>query len=161
MYASPLSSFILSIYNAIYACLFFPALISLYLSSPLLFLSKYIPNAVYVLLPIMPAIFVFLLLAGWKGVRGALSQLIYHIKYQPLQHFLPARLRSHSSSLLFFTSDHLHLSFLTFLYLFCLHTCPPEPSSTFLMFHFFLFFNSCHMPLQPHLAPALFFTVPS
>lgn len=31
----------------------------------------------------MLSISVFLLLAGWKGVRGGLSQLIYHIKYQP------------------------------------------------------------------------------
>lgn len=37
----------------------------------------------YVLLPIMLSISVCLLLAGWKGVRGGLSQLIYHIKYQP------------------------------------------------------------------------------
>lgn len=68
-----------------------PALISLYLSVStvcmLFLLSIYIHNAVYVLLPIMLSISVFLLLAGWMGVRGGLSQLIYHIKYQPSSAF--------------------------------------------------------------------------
>lgn len=62
-------------------------------------LSIYIYNAVYVLLPIMLSISVFLLLlAGWKGVRGGLSQLIYHIKYQPSSTFyLPLFPPIHSS----------------------------------------------------------------
>ena len=68
-----------------------PVLIFLYLSlftvCMRLPLSIYIYNAVYVLLPIMLSISVFLLLAGWKGVRGGLSQLIYHIKYQPSSTF--------------------------------------------------------------------------
>lgn len=47
-------------------------------------------HTVYVLLPIILSIPVFLLLTGWKGVRGGLSQLIYHIKYQPSRIFSPS-----------------------------------------------------------------------
>lgn len=58
------------------------------------------------LLPITLSISEFLLIAGWKGVRGGLSQLIYHIKYQPSSTFsLPLLLnpRVHPlSSLTFF-----------------------------------------------------------
>lgn len=134
---------------------FLPALISLHLSCSTvcvrLLLSIYIHNAVYVLLPIMLSISVFLLLlAGWKGVRGGLSQLIYHIKYQPSSIFsltlshplVHPSLFSHffSLTLFFFTSHHLHLSFShlssVLFYHFSLlhslwfaHTSPPEPDS--------------------------------
>lgn len=120
--------------------------------------SIYIYNAVYVLLPIMLFISVFLLLAGWKGVRGGLSQLIYHIKYQPSSTFsLPLFLIppfSRLSLLSLFPSTPFsspptiyispsHLSSLTFLSLVSPplsltlplsfpHTSPSEPSSTFL-----------------------------
>lgn len=153
---------------------FWPALIFL-LSLPTvcmrLRLSIYIYNAVYVLLPIMLSISVFLLLAGWKGVRGGLSQLIYHIKYQPSSTFyLPlfpphslVPLFSHSSSSsLFFTSHRFHPSFLSSPLFYCLfgpppplavplsfpHTSPSEPSSASLKVPISLFLNNCHMPLR-------------
>lgn len=120
-----------------------PALIFLYLSlstvCTCLRLSIYIYNAVYVLLPIMLSISVFLLLAGWKGVRGGLSQLIYHIKYQPSSAFsLPLFLIPVHPSLssltlfphsLFFTSYHLHLSFSLVLSTFLSLVCPPYSPS--------------------------------
>lgn len=99
-------------------------------------------NAVYVLLPIMLSISVFLLLAGWKGVRGGLSQLIYHIKYQPSSTFslpfffiplfshlsLLSRSFPHSFSsppaIYVFPS---HLSFLVFLPLLFLSAFPYSP----------------------------------
>lgn len=135
-------------------------------------LSIYIYNAVYVLLPIMLSISVFLLLAGWKGVRGGLSQLIYHIKYQPSSTFylplFPPFTRP-SLFLLLSLIPFLHLppfpSLLpvlsTFLLLVCHpphppiavplsfpHTSPSEPSSTSLKVPISLFLNNCHMPLR-------------
>lgn len=143
-----------------------------------LLLSIYIYNAVYVLLPIMLSISVFLLLAGWKGVRGGLSQLIYHIKYQPSSTFsLPLFLvhpftRLPLLSLLSSSLPFLHLlpftsllltcplHFFVFFFITCFppslpslsfpHTFPSEPSSAFLKVPISLtFFNKCHMPLRP------------
>lgn len=136
-----------------------PALIFLYLSLSTvctrLRLSIYIHNAVYVLLPIMLSISVFLLLAGWKGVRGGLSQLIYHIKYQPSSTFslplflIPLFTRLSLLSLFSLTPfsspptiyiSPSHLSSPLFYRLFAPltvplsfpHTSPSEPSSAFL-----------------------------
>lgn len=136
MYASPLASFTLYIYNAVYECPFactdFPLpldLDSMYAPS----LSIYIYNAVYVFLPIMLAISVFLLLAGWKGVRGGLSQLIYHIKYQPSSTFsLPLFLIPLFTRLSLLSLPFLHLLPFTSLLLTCL-------------LHFFI---TCLPPLQ-------------
>lgn len=94
----------------------------------------------------MLSISVFLLLAGWKGVRGGLSQLIYHIKYQPSSIFsLPFPVPHFFPHSLFLTSYHLHLSFSLVLSTFLSlppfsrtlplsfpHTFTSEPSSTFL-----------------------------
>lgn len=109
----------------------------------------------------MLSISVFLLLAGWKGVRGGLSQLIYHIKYQPSSTFsLPLflvppctfSLFSHSFPLTPFSSpptiyiSSSHLSSPLFYHLFARpthphlltvplsfpHTSPSAPSSSFL-----------------------------
>lgn len=128
-----------------------------------LLLSIYIYNAVYVLLPIMLSISVFLLLAGWKGVRGGLSQLIYHIKYQPSSTFsLPLFLvhpftRLPLLSLLSSSLPFLHLLPFTSLLL----TCP---------LHFFFFLSLVSPPLSPlsHSLtlfplspPALFWRFPS
>lgn len=130
-------------------------------------LSIYIYNAVYVLLPIMLSISVFLLLAGWKGVRGGLSQLIYHIKYQPSSTFYLPRfppIHSSLSSLTPFLIPFLHLllfpSLFPVLSTFLLlapslavplsfpHTSPSEPSSASLKVPISLFLNNCHMPLR-------------
>ena len=140
-----------------------PALIFLRLSlSPActrLLLSIYIYNAVYVLLPIMLSISVFLLLAGWKGVRGGLSQLIYHIKYQPSSTFSlplflvpPVSLSSHFylPHSLFFTSYHLRLSFSLVLSTFFFITCFPP-----------LFPLSHSLTLLPLSPPALLWRFPS
>lgn len=111
------------------------------------FLSIYIYNGVYALLPIMLSISVVLLLAGWKGVRGGLSQLIYHIKYHPSSTFSslphsPISLLTFSLLSLFFspllTMFICYLSSLRFchfwfpltLRLSCPHKSPSEPLST-------------------------------
>lgn len=151
-----------------------PALIFLYLllSTVCTWLSIYIYNAVYVFLPIMLAISVFLLLAGWKGVRGGLSQLIYHIKYQPSSTFsLPLFLFPLLSRLSFLSLPFLHLLPFTSLLLTCLlrffSACLPPlqylshslkllplspPALLFWRFPslllFFFFVNNCHMPLR-------------
>lgn len=153
---------------------------SLYLSSSTLckglFLSIHMYNAVHVLLPIMLSISVFLLIAGWKGVRGGLSQLIHHIKYQPSSTFLSlfhSPVLPYLSSLTFFFSftpfsspptisiSPAHLSSALFLSpvfppslsltLRSLSLLPQSPPALFWRFpslsHFF--FNKCHMPLHP------------
>lgn len=154
MYASPLASFTLYIYNAVYECPFVCTDFRLPLLHCMgLILSIYIYNAVYVLLPIMLSISVFLLLAGWKGVRGGLSQLIYHIKYQPSSTFflplflIPLSLSSLTFSLTSFFSpptiyispSHLCLHFFYLTPPFPVHSLshslthsPSEPSSSFL-----------------------------
>lgn len=141
-------------------------------------LSIYIYNAVYVLLPIMLSISMFLLLAGWKGNRGGLSQLIYHIKYQPSSTFSlsfsspiqPPSSLTFSPHSLFFTSYHLHLSFSLALSLFV--TFSPFPHSPSLipshfslhaLWPFFpcrllsllLFLQQMPYASVPHLLPAL------
>lgn len=112
-------------------------------------------------LPIMLSISVFLLLAGWKGVRGGLSQLIYHIKYQPSSTFsLPVFLIPPFTRLsllsLFSLLPFLHLLPFTSLFLTCslcfFSTC----------FSPFPLHALCHsltlLPLSP---PALFWRFPS
>lgn len=158
-----------------------PALISFYLSLATVYcncLSIYIYNVVYVLLPIMFSIYVFLLLTGWKGVRGGLSQLIYHIKYQPSSifslvlfpispfknlpllplfpltpSFSPPTILHHSFSLVF--SPFLSLVAPLTVPL----TSPFEPSNTFLKvpISLFFFFAPKQLPYASaaHLAPAL------
>lgn len=106
----------------------------------------------------MLSISVFLLLAGWKGVRGGLSQLIYHIKYQPSSTFSLPRSPLHFLSLLslfsphslFFTSYHLHLFFSLVLSTFLSLVLPAPPTHTSLQS---LSHSLTLLPLRP---PAVF-----
>lgn len=153
-----------------------PASIRLPLSRTCPRLSIHIDNAVYVLLPIMLSISVCLLLAGWKGVRGGLSQLIYHIKYQPssaLSFSFPLFKHPSLLSLLFFTSSYLHLSFSlvpsSFFYQFFNlpvkvpvsfpHTSPSKPLGNFfpllVKVHISRFSQQLPYAFAPHLTPAL------
>lgn len=113
-------------------------------------------------MPSISAFLLLLLLVCWKGVRGGLSQLIYHIKYQPSSTFylslFPLFTRPPLLSL-FLTSRRFHPSFLSPLLLLLLlvcpvplslsrfpHTSPSRPSSASLKVPIFLFLNNCHMP---------------
>lgn len=124
------------------------------------------------LLPIMLSISVFLLLlVCWKGVRGGLSQLIYHIKYQPSSTFYlplyPPFTRPPLFSFLLFTSHCFHPSFLSppllFLLLVCPCPCPsPVPSHLSLeaLWRFsegshLSFFKQLPYAFVPHLPPGL------
>lgn len=92
----------------------------------------------------MLSISVFLLFAGWKGVRGGLSQLIYHIKYQPSSTF--------SLPLFLIPPVHPCLSLLSLISLTPFSSPPtiyisPSHLSSPLFYHFF---SPLHPPFPVH-----------